>query len=152
MVVLLVEVSGSQMLTEQTQCAGDVACVRCERQTITRLPQTHAILFTVRTYIRTLEEAVGSRPELAADLFSALAHRPDCKARTHRHTCSQVSNESHSMQHALLQMRCQQLSEVCCLSSQLCLLHIWSEQWLLLRAHAWYIFVCAGKHYEVHEM
>lgn len=59
--------------------AGDVACVRCERQTITRLPQTHAILFTVRTYIRTLEEAVGSRPELAADLFSALAHRPDCK-------------------------------------------------------------------------
>lgn len=50
--------------------------LRVERETLRRFPQTRAVLFTIRTYIRPLRHLV-QRPEDAARLAEALSNLPD---------------------------------------------------------------------------
>lgn len=50
--------------------------LRVERETLRRFPQTRAVLFTIRTYIRPLRHLV-ERPEDAARLAEALSNLPD---------------------------------------------------------------------------
>lgn len=45
--------------------------LRCERQTLRRLPNSGAVLFTIRVYVDPLA-ALAQRPDLAADLHAAL--------------------------------------------------------------------------------
>ena len=45
--------------------------LRCERQTLRRLPKSGAVLFTIRVYVDPLA-ALAERPDLAADLHAAL--------------------------------------------------------------------------------
>jgi hypothetical protein len=49
---------------------------RVERQTLRRLTRTDAIVFTIRTYITSLEALLAWRPELAAQLASTLRTVP----------------------------------------------------------------------------
>ena len=46
--------------------------LRCERQTLRRLPESGAVLFTIRVYLNPLAE-LATQPTLAADLLDALA-------------------------------------------------------------------------------
>lgn len=56
--------------------------LRCERQTLRRLPQTGAVLFTIRVFLNPLAD-LAAHPVLAADLRDALS-RPDVlQYRTH---------------------------------------------------------------------
>lgn len=50
--------------------------LRVERETLRRFPQTRAVLFTIRTYIRPLRHLV-ERPEDASRLAEALSNLPD---------------------------------------------------------------------------
>jgi hypothetical protein len=65
--------------------AGDTVWIRVERQTLTRLPQTGAILFTIKTYIDPVSTLAG-RPELCAGLAGSIetmtAEMQDYKAIT----------------------------------------------------------------------
>lgn len=45
--------------------------LRCERQTLRRLPKSRAVLFTIRVYVDPLA-ALTERPDLAADLHAAI--------------------------------------------------------------------------------
>jgi len=49
--------------------------LRVERQTLRRLPETDAVLFTIRTYMTALKDAIET-PETAADLAAAVATLP----------------------------------------------------------------------------
>jgi hypothetical protein len=59
--------------------AGALLTVRIERQTLSRLPQTGAIMFTIRTYQHRLS-LVAAVPGAAASLRAALAGLPDSVA------------------------------------------------------------------------
>jgi hypothetical protein len=59
--------------------AGALLTMRIERQTLSRLPQTGAILFTIRTYQHRLSR-VAAVPGAAASLRAALAALPDAVA------------------------------------------------------------------------
>lgn len=59
--------------------AGRSLWLRVERQTLRRLPRTRAILFTVKTYVVALEEAVR-RQGVAAALAARLREMPDAVA------------------------------------------------------------------------
>lgn len=50
----------------------DQVYFRVERQTIRKLPQTGAIAFTIRTYIRSLREVVASEPAARGQLAAAI--------------------------------------------------------------------------------
>ena len=56
--------------------AGARYWLRCERQTLRRLPASGDILFTIKTYIDPLS-VLEARPELAAALRSTVAELPD---------------------------------------------------------------------------
>ncbi len=58
------------------QNAGEKLWLRMERQTLRRLPHTQNILFTIRVYIRPLEQ-LAAHPERAAALAAALRALPD---------------------------------------------------------------------------
>ena len=62
-----------------TANAGAMLTLRIERQTLSRLPQTGAIMFTIRTYQHRLS-AVAAVPGAAASLLGALAGLPDAVA------------------------------------------------------------------------
>ena len=65
--------------------------LRCERQTLTRLPRTGGVLFTIRTYSRNLREVLA-RPNgrsLAGRLAAASAALPDVTV-CHAHIPSSV--------------------------------------------------------------
>ena len=69
--------SGQEPLSLQN--APDRLFLRCERQTLTRLPKTGGVLFTIRTYSRTLRDVLV-RPDgrdLAGRLAAASAALPD---------------------------------------------------------------------------
>ena len=51
--------------------------VRCERQTLSRLPKSGAILFTIRTYVRPLREYLQKDKASLHRLRSAVQHLPD---------------------------------------------------------------------------
>lgn len=55
--------------------AGELLWLRVERQTLRRLPQTQAILFTIRTYVNRLDQVVSS-PELAQQLAATIEQIP----------------------------------------------------------------------------
>ncbi|KAK9837548.1 hypothetical protein WJX84_001345 [Apatococcus fuscideae] len=55
--------------------AGERLIIRSERETLTRLPKTHAILSTIRTYRRPLSE-LQADPEQAARLAAAIRALP----------------------------------------------------------------------------
>ncbi|KAK9807447.1 hypothetical protein WJX73_008098 [Symbiochloris irregularis] len=55
--------------------AGDLLYLRNERQTLSRLPKTRAVLFTIRTYTRHLRE-IADRPDLCSRLANALTVTP----------------------------------------------------------------------------
>ena len=50
--------------------------MRCERQTLTRLPKSGAALFTVRTYVRPMREYAGRFDQLQR-LRNALEELPE---------------------------------------------------------------------------
>ena len=56
--------------------AGQALFTRCERETLVRFPQTKAILFTIRTYIRNLAW-YAARPDECATLAEALHNLPE---------------------------------------------------------------------------
>lgn len=56
--------------------AGQALFTRCERETLVRFPQTKAILFTIRTYIRNLAW-YAARPDECATLAEALRNLPE---------------------------------------------------------------------------
>jgi hypothetical protein len=60
--------------------AGEALWMRVERQTLSRLPATGAILFTIHTRSRPLAEVAGD-PERAARLLGAVRSMPDAMAR-----------------------------------------------------------------------
>jgi hypothetical protein len=55
--------------------AGDSVFVRVERQTLTRLPETGAVLFTIRTHVYPLAR-ITAQPEIAARLAEAVRVLP----------------------------------------------------------------------------
>jgi len=55
--------------------AGDQLWIRVERQTLRRLPQSHAVLFTVRTYVYPLS-ILMQHPQAARGLQAAIAQIP----------------------------------------------------------------------------
>lgn len=55
--------------------------LRVERQTLRRLPETGAIVFTIRTRQISLAELVGTRPAAAADLTATLRTVPPATIR-----------------------------------------------------------------------
>lgn len=55
--------------------AGERLWIRCERQTLRKLPESGDVLFTIRTYIRPLS-ILESMPALAANLMRALKQIP----------------------------------------------------------------------------
>ena len=56
--------------------AGQTLFTRCERETLVRFPETKAILFTIRTYIRNLAW-YAARPDECATLAEALRNLPE---------------------------------------------------------------------------
>lgn len=56
--------------------AGEMVYLRVERETLTRLPRTQAVLFTIRTFIRPLEY-LKTRPEDARRLSEAVLGVPE---------------------------------------------------------------------------
>ena len=56
--------------------------LRCERQTLRRLPQTGAVLFTIRVFLNPLAD-LAAHPVLAADLRDALSRTDVLQYRTH---------------------------------------------------------------------
>ena len=56
--------------------AGQTLFTRCERETFVRFPQTRAILFTIRTYVRNLAW-YAARPDECATLAEALRNLPE---------------------------------------------------------------------------
>jgi dimethylamine monooxygenase subunit A len=56
--------------------AGETLWLRVERQTLRRLPKSGAVLFTIRTHLTQLGEAISS-PENARDLAVAVRTMPD---------------------------------------------------------------------------
>ena len=68
-----VSVPAPAPLTEAA--AGERLWLRVERQTLRKLPQTEAVVFTIRTHITRLDRAVTA-PAAAADLASALRAMP----------------------------------------------------------------------------
>lgn len=58
------------------QDLGDVLNFRVERQTLRLLPRTGDILFTIRTYVRTLTSLGTTRPGVYADLAATLRQTP----------------------------------------------------------------------------
>jgi hypothetical protein len=56
--------------------AGEKLWLRLERQTLRRLPRTHAILFTIRVHVRPLHH-LARRPERAARFAAALRDLPE---------------------------------------------------------------------------
>jgi hypothetical protein len=55
--------------------AGERLWLRVERQTLRKLPETAAVVFTIRTHITRLDRAIAT-PQAAADLASAIAAMP----------------------------------------------------------------------------
>jgi len=55
----------------------DKLFVRCERQTLVKLPKTGAVQFTIRTYVRPLREYLGKPVETLERLRHAIAEMPD---------------------------------------------------------------------------
>ena len=55
---------------------GETMWLRVERQTLTRLPESAAVLFTIRTYVDPLEDAIDG-PVAAAALAARLREMPD---------------------------------------------------------------------------
>jgi hypothetical protein len=62
------------------ETAGDRLWLRVERQTLRRLPETGAVVFTIRTYITGLGVAIRS-PGAAADLAAAIRDMPEATRR-----------------------------------------------------------------------
>ena len=58
------------------QNAGERVFFRVEKQTLTRLPQTRLILFTIRTFVASIAETLASRPERVALLRGAVETMP----------------------------------------------------------------------------
>ena len=56
--------------------AGERLIIRSERETLTRLPKTQAILFTIRTYRRPLSD-LEAHPEQALRLADAIRALPE---------------------------------------------------------------------------
>lgn len=55
---------------------GDQLYIRIERQTLTRLPRSQAVLFTVHTYQNRLGHELGQRPDAAQRLLNVLTTAP----------------------------------------------------------------------------
>ena len=56
--------------------------LRCERQTLRRLPTSRAVLFTIRVYVNPLAD-LRQQPRLAADLLDALGDPQTLAEKTH---------------------------------------------------------------------
>lgn len=56
---------------------GALVVLRLERQTLVRLPRTGAVVFGIRTIVRTLDEVLAADPTVAARLAIALETMPD---------------------------------------------------------------------------
>lgn len=61
-----------EQLDAPSPCAVERLFLRCERQTLRRLPRTGAILFTVRVFLNPLAD-LAAQPTLAADILEAFA-------------------------------------------------------------------------------
>jgi hypothetical protein len=66
---------GTTPPTPDATQAGDALWLRVERQTLRRLPQTDAVVFTIRTHVTPLRAAITT-PEQAAALASAVRSMP----------------------------------------------------------------------------
>ena len=66
--------------------AGEKLWLRVERQTLRRLPQSGAVLFTIRTHVTHLRDAIRDAKS-AQDLALAVRTMPDDVARLSRHGC-----------------------------------------------------------------
>jgi dimethylamine monooxygenase subunit A len=60
--------------------AGELLWLRVERQTLRRLPESGAVVFTIRTHITRLDAAIRL-PRAAADLAAALREMPEATRR-----------------------------------------------------------------------
>jgi len=56
----------------EVEKVGEKMMYRVERQTLTRMPQTNAILFTVRTYQRPLQEIVSQHKHVVPQLIESV--------------------------------------------------------------------------------
>ena len=72
------EADTDEMITDNN--AGERLFIRCERQTLRRLPGTGWILFTIKTYVDPVS-ALQGRPDAARGLASALRELPDSTRR-----------------------------------------------------------------------
>lgn len=68
--------------------------VRCERQTLSRLPKSGAILFTIRTYVRPLREYLEKDKAALRRLYSAVQHLPEVWVRESARPPSQNFRQS----------------------------------------------------------
>jgi len=57
--------------------------VRCERQTLVKLPESGAVQFTVRTYVRPLREYLSKPADTLKSLRQAIATMPDIWVSCH---------------------------------------------------------------------
>ena len=64
------------LVAATTENAGTSLWLRVERQTFRRLPQTGAVVFTIRTYITRLDDAIGTAAQ-AQDLAMTIRTMPE---------------------------------------------------------------------------
>lgn len=60
-----------------TENAGEYLFLRVERQTLRRLPRTRAVIFSVRTHMKSIADAVGNDIGRIQDLKQAILALPD---------------------------------------------------------------------------
>jgi hypothetical protein len=71
------EDGGAGVLAPAVTDVGDVVRLRVERQTLRLLPRSGAVVFTIRTYVRSIRELVAGHPDLAASLAAILPTVPE---------------------------------------------------------------------------
>ena len=59
-----------------THNAGQLMYLRVERQTLRRLPKSKSILFTIKTYMTTIEDLCQDDPCMAKQLSGAVRNVP----------------------------------------------------------------------------
>jgi hypothetical protein len=68
------EEKNTELITNDN--AGQVMYLRCERQTLRRLPISDTILFTIKTYTTKIEDVCRNDPDTAKRLASAIRNWP----------------------------------------------------------------------------
>ncbi|CAF1909314.1 unnamed protein product [Rotaria magnacalcarata] len=71
-----IEIGDNQNETITKENAGQLMYLRCERQTLRRLPESDAILFTIKTYMTKIEDLCRKDAKMAKRLAGAVRNWP----------------------------------------------------------------------------